>query len=944
MDDKDIIAETGDKLNSSRSQYELEMKESCSNFIFQKLGNLKDYKGDGLQEKIDQLVKTEGVVMFSKTTCGFCNEAKSILQRSGVEKVIIIEVDQAKEGGRIHNAIQKYSGVKTVPVLYIQSELIGGCTDLKKLESTGELTSKLNGLVKRSINDSWEPTFDRPWSGKERAVAPFFCFPDTVNNNQIRVIGFQVFCISVVGAISEAYGEEHKYATHWVFVGLLCDFILRMLFGAFFSPLGAIAGLVTLPLKPDFRPGPPKQFACLCGVTFSTMIVAIWFGGNNAKGTNIAGSVVCAMLAGAAGMEAFLDFCAGCVMYGWFIKFGLLRGTVYKMHVNFKDEKQTFYDDNHKDSGFSTPDVKVLSEEEAFESLPMLEKNPSTIQYKVKDNDFWKEQFHFIKYCQVNYFMWPLSIATTAAVFRAAAVDNSQLISVHDGVWYAIGLVAAIIFVSLSLLYTLKAILYTKKVRKELYCPLRGPAFGAIPLTIQIFGFLLQKWSSTAAEVFIWAGVSTLFVLSLMAFAVALQRRLSFAHIQLTWMILPVGNVIGAFFLNNVNPDYSEAALALYGFSLLMYISLFAITLYKGIIDHNSDDRLRSNYFIWVAAPAAFALGTFSLFGINSLFAKMFYYIAVALMFSLCYLIFPGKFFFRGHQFPALGMGLHAVSFSVNAIALAGLMYYQYSVTTTLTKWMALIGVSAGAWVTLTFSIHTINALFSGFIFRPELKWGPFSAFNRLMHESFRGISKKLHVLIENPGPEFKQLWKEFELLHHTHADQEDNFLFPLISEFAPNHPQHAQDEHEEHHKQFENINAMIESGDYTSMVEPIKEFLADMETHMVWEEKNLQPIGRKYIPLDKQTEVINKIWASVPGETWKILIPVLLNNMPYHAMRIRWLKAVCWAMPERAQQIGYYLYKGVSDTMWISISTDMPEIIPRLCEGPDQSRWVRYY
>ena len=44
--------------------------------------------------------------------------------------------------------------------------------------------------------------------------------------------------------------------------------------------------------------------------------------------------------------------------------------------------------------------------------------------------------------------------------------------------------------------------------------------------------------------------------------------------------------------------------------------------------------------------------------------------------------------------------------------------------------------------------------------------------------------------------------------------------------------------------------------------------------------------------------------------------------------------------MPERCQQIGLIVYRGVSDdTLWVELRESMPEIIPRGLHG-----WKRIY
>lgn len=50
-----------------------------------------------------------------------------------------------------------------------------------------------------------------------------------------------------------------------------------------------------------------------------------------------------AMLAGAAFLQGFLDFCAGCFIFEYLLKWGLISKSVYRMHVNTRCLSGTWY-------------------------------------------------------------------------------------------------------------------------------------------------------------------------------------------------------------------------------------------------------------------------------------------------------------------------------------------------------------------------------------------------------------------------------------------------------------------------------------------------------------------------------------------------------------------------------------------------------------------------
>ncbi len=46
--------------------------------------------------------------------------------------------------------------------------------------------------------------------------------------------------------------------------------------------------------------------------------------------------------------------------------------------------------------------------------------------------------------------------------------------------------------------------------------------------------------------------------------------------------------------------------------------------------------------------------------------------------------------------------------------------------------------------------------------------------------------------------------------------------------------------------------------------------------------------------------------WAATPAATWHVLLPLLLvESMPMLVQRVRFVKTLLWAMPERGHQVG---------------------------------------
>ncbi|KAL6074287.1 hypothetical protein QOT17_004318 [Balamuthia mandrillaris] len=114
-----------------------------------------------------------------------------------------------------------------------------------------------------------------------------------------------------------------------------------------------------------------------------------------------------------------------------------------------------------------------------------------------------------------------------------------------------------------------------------------------------------------------------------------------------------------------------------------------------------------------------------------------------------------------------------------------------------------------------------------------------------------------------------------------------------------------------------------------------VPHFLAHLEE----EETHLQPISRKHFPLKLHKQMVRRIWASSSSERWSLIIPFVLSNQELFGARLRFLKCLRWALPERFQQIGVMAFNGVSPSLWWRLKAYLPDLVPR-----PQYGWVRYY
>ena len=99
------------------------------------------------QKRIDDLVKSNDILLFMKGTasfpmCGFSGRAVQILKACGVDPKAIATVN-VLDDDEIRQGIKDYSQWPTIPQLYIKGEFIGGSDIMMEMYESGELQKVL---------------------------------------------------------------------------------------------------------------------------------------------------------------------------------------------------------------------------------------------------------------------------------------------------------------------------------------------------------------------------------------------------------------------------------------------------------------------------------------------------------------------------------------------------------------------------------------------------------------------------------------------------------------------------------------------------------------------------------------------------------------------------------------------------------------------------------
>ncbi|NCT84138.1 MAG: Grx4 family monothiol glutaredoxin [Comamonadaceae bacterium] len=98
-----------------------------------------------VQQRIDDLVKSNRVMLFMKGTaqfpmCGFSGRAIQILKAAGATDIKTFNVLEDEE---VRQGIKDYANWPTIPQLYIGGEFVGGSDIMMEMYESGELQQAL---------------------------------------------------------------------------------------------------------------------------------------------------------------------------------------------------------------------------------------------------------------------------------------------------------------------------------------------------------------------------------------------------------------------------------------------------------------------------------------------------------------------------------------------------------------------------------------------------------------------------------------------------------------------------------------------------------------------------------------------------------------------------------------------------------------------------------
>ncbi|XP_067885827.1 glutaredoxin-1 [Heterodontus francisci] len=98
------------------------------------------------QAYVDSKIQADKVVLFVKGACPYCILAQNVLKNYDFKQdsLQIYDIAGHSEMNDIQDYLQKRTGARTVPRVFIGTECVGGGSDVEQLEKDGMLKDKLS--------------------------------------------------------------------------------------------------------------------------------------------------------------------------------------------------------------------------------------------------------------------------------------------------------------------------------------------------------------------------------------------------------------------------------------------------------------------------------------------------------------------------------------------------------------------------------------------------------------------------------------------------------------------------------------------------------------------------------------------------------------------------------------------------------------------------------
>lgn len=91
---------------------------------------------------IQQTLQENPVVIFSKSSCPYCNKAKQVFDKLHVP-YLAVELNGRSDGSDIQEVLGQMTGARSVPRVFVNKQCLGGGSDVEAMYKSNELQKLL---------------------------------------------------------------------------------------------------------------------------------------------------------------------------------------------------------------------------------------------------------------------------------------------------------------------------------------------------------------------------------------------------------------------------------------------------------------------------------------------------------------------------------------------------------------------------------------------------------------------------------------------------------------------------------------------------------------------------------------------------------------------------------------------------------------------------------
>ncbi|GKY90684.1 glutaredoxin [Mayamaea pseudoterrestris] len=101
-------------------------------------------KMSDLKQFIESENSKHQVVVWSKSSCGYCARTNQLFQSMPNVDLVIHQLDQRSDGSQIQAVLQQMTKQGTVPNVFVNNQHVGGNSDVQAAHKNGSLQKLLN--------------------------------------------------------------------------------------------------------------------------------------------------------------------------------------------------------------------------------------------------------------------------------------------------------------------------------------------------------------------------------------------------------------------------------------------------------------------------------------------------------------------------------------------------------------------------------------------------------------------------------------------------------------------------------------------------------------------------------------------------------------------------------------------------------------------------------